>query len=131
MVVSSAAKFNPVIVTEVPADGGPLNAASIVRTGASKENTAESVPTIVLRVTPTLSAEPYPSARLQDKEVMEFQEVVSQTLLPNLADGVSSSMPKFRPHTVTLAPTETGAFVWKVYVTTGALYVKMLYTVPN
>jgi len=57
-VTSSAAKFNPDMVTEVPAVVAALKAATLEATGASKENTVACVPTRVAIVTPRDSARP-------------------------------------------------------------------------
>jgi hypothetical protein len=107
-VISSEAKLRPPIVTDVPADGAPFTGASAVRTGASKENTEDNVPTSELRVTATIKAEPYPGCGSHCKEVIKFQVVVEQSLFPILLVAVASSAPKFKPVTVILVPVDVG-----------------------
>ncbi len=103
-------KLKPDTVTEVTAFLGALAGCTSLPTGASNENAASIVPTVV--VTLKLTWWPYtsPPTAMHCSAVFDVHDAVPHTVPPNREVAVRSVIPKLSPYSDTADAPELGEF---------------------
>jgi len=104
------AKLTPSIVNDALPLPGILNGYTADNAGVSKLKTAAVCPSTVLTLDVTTMPKPRPTEVLQTTVVELVHVEVEQRLPPTSSEGVASSVPKFNPEMVIVAPPVVGEF---------------------
>jgi hypothetical protein len=130
-VESPGPKLKPVSVTHASSDIATFIDRPRVTAGASYVKLLNTVPTMLLTLTPPSSARPDPPIGVQTTLESLLHTVVKQPLLPSAADGVASTVPKLSPDSVSETPALVAAFTGRTLVAKGASNVSAASCVPT
>ena len=124
-------KLIPVSVTDESCDIATFADRPFVSTGASYVKPFDRVPTALPTLSAPNNAYPVPLAGRHSTLESVLHAVVKQPLLPSVADGVVSAMPKLSPDRVSEMPALVATLLATTLVATGASNVRAPCCVPT